>query len=45
LTVSKIHFKFVWECYQSLEKMAEENRSKLVWVPGHMEIDVNEIAD
>jgi ribonuclease HI len=41
----QIHFKFVWEYYQSLEKMTEENRSKLVWVSGHMEIGVNELAD
>jgi hypothetical protein len=40
----QIHSTFVWECYQSVEKIADQNRSKVVWVPGRMEIDVNEIA-
>jgi hypothetical protein len=35
----------VRECHQSLVKLAEHNRIQLVWVPGHMGIAGNEIAD
>jgi len=31
--------------HQSLVKLAEHNRIKLIWVPGHKKIDENEIAD
>ena len=33
----------VWNCH--LVKLAEHNRVQLMWVPGHMGIDGNEIAD
>jgi ribonuclease HI len=42
---SQINFKLVWDCHQSLVKLAEHNRFQLVWVPGHMGIDGNEITD
>jgi ribonuclease HI len=41
----QINSKLVWDCHQSLMKLAEHNRTQLVWLPGHMGIDVNEIAD
>jgi ribonuclease HI len=41
----QINSKLVWDCHQSLVKLAEHNRIQLVWVPGHMLIDGNKIAD
>jgi hypothetical protein len=41
----QINSKLVWDCHQSLVKLAEHNRVQLVWVPGHMGIDGNQIAD
>jgi ribonuclease HI len=41
----QINSKLVWDCHQSLAKLAEHNRIQLVLVPGHMGIDGNEIAD
>jgi ribonuclease HI len=35
----------VWDCHQSIAKLAEHNRIKLVWMPGHVGIEGNEIAD
>ena len=35
----------VWDCHQSMVKLAEHKRLQLVWVPGHMCIERNEIAD
>ena len=40
----KISHKLVWDCYQSLVKLAEWNRIQLIWVPGHTGIDGNEMA-
>jgi len=41
----QINSKLLWDCHQSLLKLAEHNRVQLVWVPGHMRNDGNEIAD
>jgi hypothetical protein len=41
----QINSKLLWDCHQSLVKLAEHKRIQLVWVPGHMGIDGNEIAD
>jgi ribonuclease HI len=41
----QINSKLVWDCHQSLVQLAEHNRIQLVWVPGHMGIDGNKIAD
>jgi ribonuclease HI len=41
----QINSKLVWDCHQSLVKLAKHNRIQLVWVPRHMGIDGNEIAD
>jgi len=40
----QMNSKLVWDCHQSLVQLAEHNRIQLVWVPGHVEIDGNEIA-
>jgi ribonuclease HI len=40
----QINSRLVWDCYQSLVKLAEHNSIQLIWVPGHMEIDRNEMA-
>jgi len=34
-----------WDCHQSQVKLAGHNRIKLLWVPGHMGTDGNEITD
>jgi len=41
----QINSKLVWDCHQSMVKLAEHKRIQLVWVPEHMLIDGNEIAD
>ena len=41
LDSSQINSKFAWECHQSLVKLAEHKRIKLIWVPIHLEIDRN----
>jgi ribonuclease HI len=41
----QINSKLVWDCHQSLVKLAEHNRIQPVWVPRHIGIDENEIAD
>jgi ribonuclease HI len=41
----QINTKLVWDCYQSLMKLAVHTRIQLVWVPAHMGIDGNEMAD
>jgi ribonuclease HI len=40
-----INSKLVWDCHQSVVKVSERNRNQLVWMPGHMGIDGNEITD
>jgi ribonuclease HI len=40
----EISYKLVWDCYQSLMKLAEYDRIHLIWVPGHRGIDGNEMA-
>jgi ribonuclease HI len=27
--------KLVWDCHQSLTKLARHNRVQIIWVPGH----------
>jgi ribonuclease HI len=41
----QINSKLVWDCHQSLMRLAEHNRVKLIWVLGHTEIDGNKMAD
>jgi hypothetical protein len=40
----QINSKLYWNCHQSLLYLAEHKRIQLVWVPGHMGIDRNEIT-
>ena len=35
----------VWECYESLKKLAEDNQVTVLWTPGHRDIKVNEMAE
>lgn len=37
--------KLVWECILALKSLAERNRVKLYWIPGHTGLEGNEIAD
>jgi hypothetical protein len=41
----QINSKLVWDSHQSLVKLAEHNWIQMVWVPGCMGIDGNEIPD
>lgn len=41
----QINSKLVWDCHNSLMKLAEHNRVQLIWVPGRIEIDGNETSD
>jgi ribonuclease HI len=45
LNNSQINSKLLWDCHNSLVKLAEHNRVQMIWVPGHMRIDGNEIGD
>jgi ribonuclease HI len=41
----QINSELVWDCHQSLAKLAEYNTFQLIWVPGHGGIEGNETAD
>jgi ribonuclease HI len=43
----QINSKLVWDCHQSLilVELARHNRVQLIWVPDHVEIAGNELAD
>ena len=41
----QINSKLFWDCHQTLVKLTEHNWFQLIWVPGHMGIDGNAIAD
>jgi ribonuclease HI len=41
----RINSKLVWDCHQSLAKLAEHNRVQLIWITGHEGIEGNETAD
>ena len=32
----QINSKLVWDCHNSLIKLAKHKRVQLIWVPGHM---------
>jgi ribonuclease HI len=35
----------VWNCFQLLLELAEQNKVKLIWMPGHSSVEGNEKAD
>ncbi|KAI5735950.1 hypothetical protein M8J77_024650 [Diaphorina citri] len=37
--------KLVWECKHLLKRLAERNRVKITWIPGHAAFEGNEKAD
>lgn len=41
----QIDSQIIWDCFQSLAKLAEHDRVQLIYVPGHMGIEGIEIAD
>jgi hypothetical protein len=41
----QINSKSIWDCHQSLVKLAEHKRIQLLWVPRNMRNDGNERAD
>jgi hypothetical protein len=41
----QVKSKLVWDCQQSLAKLAEYSRVQQAWVPGHSNIEGNETAD
>jgi len=45
ISAKVVHSKLVLECKTTLEKLAQNNDIRLVWVPGHAAIPGNEEAD
>ena len=45
LNNSQMNSELIWDCHQSLVKLAEYNRIQLMCMLGHMGNDVNEISD
>jgi ribonuclease HI len=45
LVKHQINSKLVWNCHQTLIKLAKHNMVQLIWVPGHEGIAGNETAD
>jgi hypothetical protein len=43
--IFRVKSKLGWYCLHSVARLADRNRIQLVWVPGHMGIDGNKIAD
>lgn len=41
----QVNSKLVWDCHNSLVKLAEHKRVQLIRMPGHMGIDENETGD
>lgn len=37
--------KTAWNCLQSLQELGAQNKVKLLWVPSHLDIEGNEMAD
>jgi ribonuclease HI len=45
ISSQEVTSKLVWECLEELRTLADRNRVKLIWVPGHQGIEGNEKAD
>lgn len=45
LTSYSIKSKVVLDCFSKLNEISSHNLTKLIWVPGHSDVEGNEIAD
>ena len=35
----------IWECFETMNKLAKDNQVRVLWIPGYMGIKGNEIAN
>ena len=41
----RVNSKIVWNCLEQINNLSRSNTLKLIWVPGHSNIEGNDIAD